>query len=202
MILLILFVLFLCILTYVYYRFYRKNNIEVIETDIPLWEKIKDLSDEEKYTQCRTIGARVNAKYSDFPIITKKNTNITLDDKPQRMSEGEYICLQFMNSLFDKEFVRDHPEWCLNDSTGKCLELDVYNKELGIAVEYNGMQHYFRNKHFHKTKKDYKDQLERDKIKIQKCKDNGLFLIIVPFFIENEDIPYFIYVSMLEVLYK
>jgi hypothetical protein len=49
------------------------------------------------------------------------------------------------------------------------MELDLYNESQNIAIEYNGYQHYeFPNK-FHKTKKEFYDQIARDVLKEQLC---------------------------------
>lgn len=66
-------------------------------------------------------------------------------------------------------FKKSYPLWLINNITGSQMELDLYNESQNIAIEYNGYQHYeFPNK-FHKTKKDFDDQIARDVLKEQLC---------------------------------
>ena len=66
-------------------------------------------------------------------------------------------------------FKKSYPPWLINNITGSQMELDLYNESQNIAIEYNGYQHYeFPNK-FHKTKKEFDDQIARDVLKEQLC---------------------------------
>jgi len=65
------------------------------------------------------------------------------------------------------------------------MELDGYCKELKLAFEYNGHQHYtkttrIKNYNLDQRKKD-------DKLKKELCKRNGVTLIIIPYLISNGD---------------
>jgi hypothetical protein len=66
-------------------------------------------------------------------------------------------------------------------------ELDGYNEELKLAFEYNGIQHYEITKQFHKTEKDFLNQQKRDCERKELCINNGIDLIIVPYYINNSD---------------
>src|SRR5205823_8856314 len=57
------------------------------------------------------------------------------------MSRGERICCQTMQRIYGVSFKSTWPSWLINPETGEGLELDCYNDELKIAVEYNGEQH-------------------------------------------------------------
>lgn len=60
------------------------------------------------------------------------------------------------------------------------LELDGYNDELKLAIEYNGAQHYVKNVGFHHREDgSFEKQLERDKLKIKECNDLGIKLIVI-----------------------
>lgn len=43
---------------------------------------------------------------------------------------------------FKKKFKTVHPNWLINPDTNCPMELDMYCKELKMAVEYNGIHHY------------------------------------------------------------
>lgn len=60
-------------------------------------------------------------------------------------------------------------------------ELDGYNPELKLAIEYNGAQHYIKNNFFHRDEGAFESQQARDKVKRQECIDLGITLITVHF---------------------
>ena len=74
--------------------------------------------------------------------------------------------------------------WFLRSSEhGRCLELDGYCEELGIAFEYQGEQHYNSRIFFHRGKEGAFEKLQlRDKLKARLCYEAGVRLLVVPFF--------------------
>jgi len=69
------------------------------------------------------------------------------------------------------------------------MELDMYNKELGIACEYNGKQHYEYVPYFHRGgESDFIAQRERDNLKRRVCRKLGIFLIEIPYTVKLENI--------------
>ena len=69
----------------------------------------------------------------------------------------------------------------------KFYELDGYNEENKIAFEYNGEQHYIYPHHWHRTEQQFIDLQSRDKNKAAYCIDNGIKLIIVPYFVNIKE---------------
>jgi hypothetical protein len=78
------------------------------------------------------------------------------------------------------------------------LELDGYcdtcgpNRDIKIGFEYQGRQHYEYVPYFHGTdpvagKELLRKQQERDRIKRDECKEQGIHLIQVPFYINNKE---------------
>ena len=82
--------------------------------------------------------------------------------------------------LLKKPFAKVYPKWLLN-SRGNQMELDMYNEELKLGIEFNGQQHYEFTKVFHKDEKDLMTRIKDDKKKLQLCKDNGVKLLVVPY---------------------
>lgn len=82
------------------------------------------------------------------------------------------------------KFKKVRPEWLIN-ITGYKMELDMYNKELQIGIEYQGIQHYEENLFFHRKSGSFQEQLEKDKLKRELCKENGVFLIEIPYYEKN-----------------
>ena len=76
-----------------------------------------------------------------------------------------------------------------NPITQQNLELDMYNKELNLAVEYNGEQHYKYNKFMHQNSYEkFRMQQYRDNLKKQICQQLQINLIEVPYTIKHKDI--------------
>ena len=59
--------------------------------------------------------------------------------------------------------------------------MDGHIKELALAFEFHGKQHYALNSMFHKRGQiDLDEQRMRNKKKQDLCKQEGIFLILVP----------------------
>jgi hypothetical protein len=62
------------------------------------------------------------------------------------------------------------------------LQLDGFNAEKKIGFEHQGYQHYEFPNHFHKTQREFDQQLARDHRKTNLCLAQGIKLIIIPDF--------------------
>ena len=103
-------------------------------------------------------------------------------------SRGENECRRCIELITRKQFIKvKHPK-LKNPVTGSFLELDCYNDELKLGIEYQGQQHYKFNPHFHKTKADFQLQKYRDWIKAKLCQEENIKLIEVPYDIKIKDI--------------
>ena len=98
-------------------------------------------------------------------------------------SQGERRCREWLERRFQRRFDRVRPDWLRNPmhTERRNLELDCYNEELKLAVEYNGRQHYFYTPKFHKSRQDFHYTQLKDKIKKELCHLHGIRLIVVPF---------------------
>lgn len=195
---------------------YESESLEALNICIPQ-ENIPSVSveqcDVEEYTSNESVDCpEVNKKesvYVDIPTIIKKlpsydieyYRNYTLKDKNniKRMehrsaneSRGEKICRSVLEKFFEKPFPSVRPDFLVNPETGKNLELDCYNEELGIALEYNGYQHNVWPNNYHKTEAEFIAQLRRDDMKRRVCEEAGIYLINVPHNIPHAKIPKFI----------
>lgn len=114
--------------------------------------------------------------------------------RPQGSSKGEARCREFLEFTFGKRFEKTRPSFLVNPVTSQTLELDCYNEELRLAVEYNGEQHYRFNKMMHQNSKDgFRNLQYRDHVKKELCERHGIHLIVVPYTVSEEDIPAFLY---------
>ncbi len=89
---------------------------------------------------------------------------------------GERICREYFERLLGYRFIKAKPNWLISEKKYK-LELDGYNKKLGLAFEYQGVQHYKFVPHFHKNIGNYENRKKDDCIKRVLCKKNNIRLI-------------------------
>jgi hypothetical protein len=106
--------------------------------------------------------------------------------KNEKKSKGEILCKKAIEEIYEKPFYCVRPNFLKNPETGRNLELDLYNDELKIAIEYSGSQHYKWPNNYHKTYDEFISQVRRDQYKINVCDANGIYLITVPYNVPNE----------------
>jgi len=111
-------------------------------------------------------------------------------------SKGEGKCRQVLQTIYGKHFPSTRPYFLKSPETGKNLELDCYNPDLKIAVEYHGQQHYKHIPHFHKTENDFINQQRRDQWKKKTCEDLGICYIEVPYTVKLHEIYNYIYTEL------
>jgi hypothetical protein len=108
-------------------------------------------------------------------------------------SENEFR--KVIEELLDVEFPRKYPPWLINPETGHKLQLDGYNKELGIAFEYQGHQH-FKRAYYDKNDNALKKRQARDKIKKELCKKQGITLLCPTYKMDEEEYEDFIKINL------
>jgi len=90
--------------------------------------------------------------------------------------KSEEMCREIFERCLQVKFPTVRPKWLDR------LELDGYNKELNIAFEYNGKQHYNYIPFFHGNDiKNFEAQRERDQRKYKICKERGIRLVLIPY---------------------
>jgi len=151
----------------------------------PLYQKIinKDKSLDKSLDKSKTVTnvSNLSKLVKEYPEPSKR-----------KRSRGETICCKVMQNIYKKPFKTCRPNWLKNPETGHNLELDCYNEELKIAVEYNGSQHYKFPNSYHSTKEKFIQQVRRDKFKQKMCDSYGVYLISVPYTVPFEDIEDYI----------
>lgn len=116
------------------------------------------------------------------------NSKEALSTPINNESNGERITRRVFETLFGKPFKRVRPDFLFNPETKRNLELDGYNEELKIAFEYNGPQHYHYPNAFVKTEQEFHKLLRRDRFKLERCNELGIYLVIVPYSVKHENI--------------
>jgi len=91
-----------------------------------------------------------------------------------------------IEEVLKEDFPSQKVDWIRNPETGYPLELDGYNKKLGIAFEYQGRQHFEIIDCFGGEKK-LRTQQKRDAIKKQACQKNGITLLCPTYELNPKD---------------
>ncbi|MDD4930903.1 MAG: hypothetical protein PHG66_01955 [Candidatus Colwellbacteria bacterium] len=110
----------------------------------------------------RTCYNNINSKESGCPYCSQFSS--------------ERMCREIFEEITGHKFNKCRDKFLFG------LELDGYNKDLKLAFEYNGKQHYEYIPHFHRNgEKDLKKQRERDEMKAMICDDSDINLIVIPY---------------------
>ena len=126
-------------------------------------------------------------------IFERRTYNLKRGDWCPVCSQGRFetICRGFFEEMFQNEFPKEKPNWLVN-SRGNQMELDGYNKSLGLAFEAQGEQHYRAVAYFNQTLKDLKQRIDDDLTKLELCKQNEVILIQVPYYVHPNKIQRYI----------
>jgi hypothetical protein len=123
------------------------------------------------------------------------------------ISNGELKCKEIIEKIYGQPFKKVRPEWLKNEATGRNLELDLYNDNIvidgnrfALAVEYMGVQHYLMPNGFHKTITEFRDSIRRDILKYDLCNLNEVYLITVPYYVEEKNMEEYIMRMIPDVL--
>lgn len=107
-------------------------------------------------------------------------------------SKGERLCKAAVEKIYGVPFYSTWPKW-LKSPKGYPMELDLYNEDLKLAIEYHGKQHYEYTPHFHRNGiNDFYYQIEKDNRKLDLCDEKGVYVITVPYNIPDDKIEEFI----------
>jgi hypothetical protein len=91
-------------------------------------------------------------------------------------SHSEDLIVSLLEKLTGEKFPTVNPEWLVWQ--GKTLELDGYNRKMGLALEFSGPLH---TKFFAKQEsyQQYFARIVKDVVKRRLCKKHGVYLIVV-----------------------
>lgn len=130
-----------------------------------------------------TCTGRRGSWSCDLPAPVALRLPPSVTDSDSSASKGERRVQSFLQRTFQRPFEKQRPKFLSNPVTGGNynLELDCYNEELRLAVEFNGRQHYEYVPFFHRNKEAFLNQKYRDEMKRQRCYDRGIVLIEVPY---------------------
>ena len=104
----------------------------------------------------------------------------------------ETECREVLEDTFGVGFPTVRPDFLKRPTTKRNLELDCYNADLRLALEYQGPQHRVYLPMYHKTPADFEAQQERDAWKVRRCREQGVDLIVVEDTVPRAQIPTYI----------
>jgi hypothetical protein len=141
-----------------------------------------------KITKCNLCGAKIEYTTKKPKICKecKSNKKSAPKNKAKKPVEtrwkGEVKLFDILNYLLPKchYCINGYYSW-LPSPNGAPMQLDWYSDELGLAFEYEGIQHYKYIKHFHKSKTEFKYLQECDKLKEKYCKLEGVVLVKIKY---------------------
>lgn len=111
---------------------------------------------------------------------------------PRNIPKTEILCREIFEQLLPgHKFPKTNPPFL------RGLELDGYCKELGIAFEYNGAQHFRVSKNLipHDTRGQLRKRMDIDQIKIDLCNENNVRLCVIPYvynYLDQNKLEFFI----------
>lgn len=103
--------------------------------------------------------------------------------KTQVRTKSEQRCIDILEKTLGRPFPTSYPNWLRwrgRDGRGqpRPMELDGYNEELGIALEFSGPLHTKHHPEY-ETYTAYFDRVCKDREKIRQCRENNVHLIVV-----------------------
>jgi hypothetical protein len=105
-----------------------------------------------------------------------------------RDSKLELLVKYHIENIFNSPFYKIRPNFLKNEATGRNLEIDLFNKELGLGIEIQGIQHYKFSPRFHLSQQQFIEQQQRDQMKLHKCRQFGITIIEVPYHIKEKEV--------------
>lgn len=115
--------------------------------------------------------------FARVDVVKKSWCKICVDENGGTIVEK--FCREIFEEIFKKPFPSGRYLWLKNDKTNRNLELDGYCAELNIAFEYQGIQHYEEVDAFGIDNLKLKDLQYRDELKVEKCKELKIKLIVI-----------------------
>lgn len=133
-------------------------------------ERFYSKKGDSDYDSSETLESTISLSEASF---------YSLEESGIKRSKPEQLCKKILQRMFRRKFIRIKPSWLKNPETNYPLELDCYNEELSIALEYNGIQHYQWPNFTGQTKEAFEAQKRRDRFKMQRCRELGIRLIVI-----------------------
>jgi hypothetical protein len=155
----------------------------------------------------KTIGMYTGSIYSwnkITPVENNDNKEIYINNTPLLPEEykkpeictkndiGQLISSRTMETIYGVPFNSETPDWLIHPETNEKLELQAFNSDLKIAIEYKDENHYKFPNSINKNYQEFVEENKKNRFKIDLCDKHGVYLIIVPYNVSDDKIPKFI----------
>lgn len=132
-------------------------------------------------------------KQPPAPKSKKKEQIPPTTKSGKKVWKYEEECRRILEKIYKKPFPSKRPDFLKSPITKQNLELDCYNEELKIAVEYDGAQHAKYTPHFHRGDKwKFIYQVRKDDWKNLKCREMNITLIRIPHYVPFDKLEKYI----------
>lgn len=169
----------------------RVNGVkEAVRKYVENYKREQDKNTEDENGKIAKDEKKENLEKPQFKEVksltpSKRLNNVaSIVKKKKFVSKGEQSCRDILEKRYSKPFPNIKPKWIINPLTGKNLELDCYCSDLKLAIEYSGKQH-FQICAFAPTQKHVDYQRYKDRIKVERCKQEKVTLIVVPYTVKG-----------------
>lgn len=116
----------------------------------------------------------------------KSSADVVKDLRKHPRSKSEAAVIRYLEEVTGKRFPTVNPSWLVLSHEGtKTLELDGYNKELGVAVEFSGPLHTKWSPSI-ESYPAYFERIRRDIIKRETCKKHGVHFFTIDISLPRE----------------
>lgn len=102
---------------------------------------------------------------------------------------NERLARHALEQLFEQPFKKARPKWLVNPETGRQMELDGFNEQIGLAFEYQGEHHYRTVKPFKMDTRALIKRQRMDQVKKMLCAKHEIHLLEIPHHIDPNDMP-------------
>lgn len=99
---------------------------------------------------------------------------------PPERYRTEAVCRELLEFMLRMPLPKVRPDWLVNPTTKRRLELDMYNAEHRIAFEYDGAQHDVYTPHYHANEHHFEYRRLLDRLKTELCRERGVLLLRIP----------------------
>ena len=140
----------------------------------------------DEYSSPSIMNFTGSVSTEEYPEVTADSTAVWQAPAGQSFgSKGEDLVAEALQNILQAPIKRNiRPNFLRNPETGKNMEIDCFNEEYAVAVEYNGVQHYKFPSVFYRNKEDFYAQVYRDRLKRKLCDENNIYLISVPYWVD------------------
>lgn len=186
--------IFLCSTGYYIYQHHIKKNITWFTDFIKMMSSWTKKDRIESDARSAKINEVPEFKFTWSVSESEETPEEFRDDqKALRISKGQRACHKAIEEIYGAQFRQNvRPNFLKNPETGHNLEIDIYNDDLKIGIEYQGAQHYKWPNFTNQTEAQFREQLRRDDYKKRVCAQMGIHLIIVPYTVKLGNIKNYI----------